>query len=375
MNLIKLAIDASRCRSGGARSHIIGVLNSSNYLLDSFDEIHLFAPQEICSKIKYRKNIRLHRINTNYLILQILWQWLFLKISLKKMKINILFTCDAATFCNFSPQIVLSQDILPYEKSLNTKGTFLEQLRGIAITIVQKKAFDSSIAVIYLSRYAQLLIENFYKKKYKAIVIPHGFDNDFLSAGVRKSSNTVLENFRLIYISNYLPYKNYENLINALNRLDCEKISNVTLTIVGGGHSRQYKSLKKSVMQDPRLKCRVTFMEFAKKNELLNMYKSHDCFIYTSECEAFGVTLLEALATGIPIIASCLSGLDELYQSHAVKIDPRNTEDIASKIKYMINNYHEINSKSHLRIARAEEFSWDKSSHALFKYLLEQVGS
>ena len=105
---ISLVIDASRIRSGGA---IIYIKNFIKYLDNkeiNAKKIVLFSYNSLLKRISNKPFLikKNHFFLEKNILFQIFWQRFLLPIYLKKNKIDILFTTDSSSFCNFNSSII-----------------------------------------------------------------------------------------------------------------------------------------------------------------------------------------------------------------------------------------------------------------------------
>jgi glycosyltransferase involved in cell wall biosynthesis len=105
---------------------------------------------------------------------------------------------------------------------------------------------------------------------------------------------------RMLYMGRLHPIKGIERLIEALAQLRHESFC---LTICGDGHSSYAASLR-SLVRRLDLETRVTFHGHVRNAEKLHAYMESDVCIVPSFSENFGMVVVEALAHGIPVIAS-----------------------------------------------------------------------
>ena len=77
-----------------------------------------FSHQNILDQISNKSFLikKSHPFLEKNIFFQIIWQLIILPIYLKKNKINILYSTDSSTFCNYSNSIVFNQDILSFDK-------------------------------------------------------------------------------------------------------------------------------------------------------------------------------------------------------------------------------------------------------------------
>ena len=99
--------------------------------------------------------------------------------------------------------------------------------------------------------------------------------------------------------------------------------------------------------------------------DLRQLYAAADLFVYVSLWEGFGLPVLEAMAHGVPVIASNTSSLPEVAGEAAVLVEPTNTEEIAAAIGRVVTDQA---LQEHLRRAgpaRANRFNWKSSAERL----------
>lgn len=103
--------------------------------------------------------------------------------------------------------------------------------------------------------------------------------------------------------------------------------------IVFVGKSTAYKKKLKRFMNTFRLDKYVTFLEGVPDEDLPALYRSANGFLYVSEFEGFGIPLLEAMKSKVPIITSSVSCLPETAGDAALLVDPSRPEEIARAIQ------------------------------------------
>ena len=86
-------------------------------------------------------------------------------------------------------------------------------------------------------------------------------------------------------------------------------------------------------------------------------------FIMPSLHESFGMPILEAMACGVPVITSNVTGCPEIAGGAALLVDPRDTKEIAKTIWDLSNNEILRNKLVQKGLLRAGEFSWEKSAN------------
>jgi glycosyltransferase involved in cell wall biosynthesis len=363
-----LAIDASRCRSGGSINHLLGILEHFNPKVHDISEIHIWTYNKLLFQLPDRKWLIKHKsvyLNKN-LIFQIFWQYFILKFEILKNNCDFLFTADASTVCNYKKQIVLSQDLLSYEPGIINKFSYgYSRLRLYLIRLIQNKAFQNAIGVIFLTNYTSNLIQSSCGILNKIKIIPHGFNPIFSTINKLPCwENEIL----CTYISNTEFYKHQWVVVEAIEKLR-KKNYNIIINLIGGGNGKAQLKLNKQInISDPN-KNFVNQFNFLTHDEIIILLKKSDIFVFASSCETFGITLLEGMATGLPIVCSNRSSLPEVLLDGGEYFDPEDSDSIANKIELLINNKNYANELSEKAKKISTRYSWERCSTETFSFI------
>jgi len=99
----------------------------------------------------------------------------------------------------------------------------------------------------------------------------------------------------------------------------------------------------------------VIRLGYVPDQELARLYRGASVFVYPSRFEGFGIPVLEAAASGVPVVASSHASLDEACGDAALRADPENPEEIASAIREALRHRDELVAKG---LEHAARFSW-----------------
>lgn len=134
---------------------------------------------------------------------------------------------------------------------------------------------------------------------------------------------------KVLYVGQVHPYKGVHLAIQACHRLVRRWGNPVQLSIVGAGDEDYARSLKKLAQEGPASIFFVGRLEF---EELAKVYQTHDAFVFPSLWdEPQGVTYLEAMASGVPVVASKVGGQQEILKEglSALFYPPESEEGLA----------------------------------------------
>jgi glycosyltransferase involved in cell wall biosynthesis len=129
--------------------------------------------------------------------------------------------------------------------------------------------------------------------------------------------------------------------------------SDDVLMLAPGDPRKNHANLAKAVELVPEL--RLVAPEQVSDEELPGLYRRAAVFAYPSFFEGFGMPILEAMASGTPVVASAHPSLDEAAGDAAVRVDPESPEAIAEGIRRALNERESLVAKG---LEHARRFTW-----------------
>ncbi len=115
----------------------------------------------------------------------------------------------------------------------------------------------------------------------------------------------------------------------------------------------------------------MNFVGFVPDEELMILYQEAEAFVLPSLLEGFGLIGLEAMAVGCPVLASDIPVLKEIYGEAALYFDPKNVNDIAKKIKQIIDDQKLREKLKKLGRGQVKKYSWQKTAQETIKVYQE----
>ena len=184
-------------------------------------------------------------------------------------------------------------------------------------------------------------------------VIPNGVELDRFCPADRDEES---ETLRLLTVGRLSATKRVDMLVNAVKLLHREG-RDVRLTIVGGGQFEQ--QLRESV-SGKDLRDVVRIAGRVEPEKMSEIYRDNDIFISASVQEGMSNAMLEAMASGLPIITTRCEGVEELITDNGVIVEDANAEDIAAAIRGLADNPQARKEMSAAARSRAQTFTWDR---------------
>jgi glycosyltransferase involved in cell wall biosynthesis len=163
----------------------------------------------------------------------------------------------------------------------------------------------------------------------------------------------------VLYSGGFDSRKNVAALIEAFAALPDELRANHQLVIVGRGESEEMARLRacERVLKLPA--GTVVYTGFASDDDLKRLYAECALFVFPSLLEGFGLTPLEAMACGAPVIASNAASLPEVIDRHDLLFDPTRVGSIAEKMASVLGNPALSAELREYARTRTASFSWE----------------
>ena len=174
----------------------------------------------------------------------------------------------------------------------------------------------------------------YYKIKNNFKIIPNTINTNLFFPSFNETK--ICDKKKIIFVGLLTPIKGLPYLFHALNQIKKNR-DDFTLDIIGDGPNRkEYELLIKKL----NLKKYINFHGIKTKIEIAEFMKKCDFLVQPSLCETFGITFIEALACGKPIVGTKIPALEEkINNERGVLVPLKNTEKLAEAINYMLDHY------------------------------------
>jgi glycosyltransferase involved in cell wall biosynthesis len=159
----------------------------------------------------------------------------------------------------------------------------------------------------------------------------------------------------VLYVGNRKQHKNIPGLIAAYSKFR-EQDRGAHYLVLSGSADEATASLARRY----RVEDRLFYAQNIADDELPLMYNSADVFVFPSLYEGFGLPALEALACGVPVIASNVSSLPEVVGDAGILVDPRDPDSLAAAIGRAANDPELARRLRERGPLRSAQFSWQK---------------
>ncbi len=205
------------------------------------------------------------------------------------------------------------------------------------------------------------IIDLFNVSSLKVTCVYHGVSKLFKVRSFIEVKSTLAiyglyEKSYLLNVGTLEPRKNLERLIHAFMHLPEQLRKKYPLVLIGmkGWHTRRLEKMIRSLTKKEQLYC----LGYVPVADLPHLYSGAYGFIYISIYEGFGLPLLEAMASGIPALASDQSAMPEVVGEAAILVNPFDIDQITDKLNQLINDLTLRDRLKQLGPIRAAKFSW-----------------
>lgn len=202
----------------------------------------------------------------------------------------------------------------------------------------------------------------------RVTAVPNGVDSRFrpvaFSPQAPRPPIAGLPSSYVLCLGSLEPRKNLRRLLDAWRRAP-ELHSDLTLVLTGGN-----AGMFREAGLDP-LPPSVLLTGRVADEHLPALYAGATMFVYPSLYEGFGLTVLEAMASGTPVICSNTTSLPEVAGDAACLIDPTDVDSLAAAMVRLANDAAERSELRERGLARAERFSWDAAADRTWSVLQE----
>lgn len=165
----------------------------------------------------------------------------------------------------------------------------------------------------------------------------------------------------LLAVADLYIQKNLHGLLAALALLRKE-FPSLRLKIAGAPIDQDYAVRIATLVSSLDLGSHVEMMGMMPAEKLALLYRQCALFIFPSLAETFGNPLVEAMASGAPIVCSNTTAMPEVLGDAGLYFDPTNPADIAARIGEALRDPNLREALGKKALARAQDFSWRKTS-------------
>jgi glycosyltransferase involved in cell wall biosynthesis len=239
------------------------------------------------------------------------------------------------------------------------------------IMALEKRVYKRpNVSLAAVSALVAQQLESYFQRK-DVRVIRNGVDADFFSptqrlarrADARREFGLAPADFALLLIGNDWKKKGLDGLLQALSLIDALPWR---LLVVGSDARGPYEK----IIRDRNILDRVFFLTLSP--DVMQFYAAADAYVGPSLEDAYGLPILEAMACGLPVIASSKAGASEIIQdgtNGVILRDPQDIQELSTKIRSLVENREQCISLGEQASFTAQQHSWSANAQATREWL------
>lgn len=175
----------------------------------------------------------------------------------------------------------------------------------------------------------------------------------------------------VVYTGNVYPHKNVDLLIDAIEKHNLQKEADLQLAIICS-RSVFWDRLNKKI-KDRNLGHWIRMLGYLEDHEVAEIYSLALTLVHPSKMEGFGLTGLEAMSLGLPVISSYASCLPEVYGEAALYFDPDQVDELVARLETLIGDPQLREEMTERGYFQVRKYSWEKMGQetvAIYKQIL-----
>lgn len=246
-------------------------------------------------------------------------------------------------------------------------------LRHYLSSVVPSQIDQAARVIVVSQTTAHDLQERLKVDPARITVVPNGVDDRFFAAQPFDSNARALlgvPDEYLLTVGTLEPRKNHLSLFAAL---ECLPLGSTPPLVVAGRKGWEYEPILRAA-EPLRQSGRVIMLDYVPDALLPSLYAGAAAVLYPSWYEGFGLPVLEAMATGVPVVASDVPTLREVGGDTVLFASPSLPEGIASSIEQALSSDQSHESMVKRRRERARQYRWSTSGSILAQVITEVVG-
>jgi D-inositol-3-phosphate glycosyltransferase len=253
---------------------------------------------------------------------------------------------------------------------------------------IEKMIVKDADAIIAECPQDRLDLINYYNaERSKITIVPCGFNPREFYQIDQKIARTKLgldhDEIILLQLGRMVPRKGVETVIRSVSKINTS-IKNIRLLVVGGESDEPDEVITpeigrlKKIAAEENVTAQVTFTGRRNRHVLRYFYAAADVFITTPWYEPFGITPLEAMACGTPVIGSNVGGIKYSVKDSETGflVPPKDPFALAEKIENLVMNRELLNTMKRNAVKRVNKyFTWASvadSVNCLYEQLMSK---
>ena len=271
------------------------------------------------------------------------------------------------------PLIITIHDLLWHQQKgmqVTTLKPLTYYAKYLAYLTVVKQAIKQAKFILVPALTIKQTVQKYYRFAQNKIVI----SREGIAEAYQKNLTMVSEQTlsqkkikkQLVYTGSLYPHKNIVLVIKAL-----KKLPKYQLLVIGSRNVFQTQVRK--LVARYKVKNQVKFLGYVPDDQLIKIYQESLALVQPSLSEGFGLTGIEAMASGTAVLASDIAVFQEIYQEHAFYFNPKEPDSFLAAIEKLEFSKRETIIKDNLKFAK--KYRWQDLANLTYRVYVTALKS
>ena len=312
------------------------------------------------------------------------WEQIALPKAVKQYGCDMLHcTSNTAPLYSNVPLVLTLHDIIYMEKSamqlLQDKGSAYQKFGNVYRRMVVPKILKHCRKIITVSDYEKGVIGAYFgmQQDNRLVTVYNGVSKHFqpvtdATAIARVRAAYSLPERYFFFLGNTHPKKNTPGVLKAYAEYVTQKGSDTKLVMID--YDRQELATLLEELGCPSLMEHIVLTGYVDNKDLPVIYGQGELFLYPSLRESFGIPVIEAMASGCPVITSNTSSMPEVAGDAALLVDPFDPNTITEAMIQITSNADLRRLMIEKGLQQAAKFSWALMAEDILA-IYEEIGA
>ena len=221
------------------------------------------------------------------------------------------------------------------------------------------------------------LLQHFDVDEDKIDVVYYGVADRFRERVPEETRDSMLAELGIetpyaLFVGNPKPHKNLDNVVRAYAKARSMNQGDTQLVCVGGEGPETVRVKQRAAQLG--ISDHVKFTGRLADKYLPAVYQGAQLFVYPTLYEGFGLPVVEAMASGVPVITSDKSALKEVASGYADLVDPVDVDQMANAIAHCLGDPEHSAALARLGVRRAADFQWKRTAEQTLEVYRRALG-
>lgn len=368
---MKIVINAYSARQGGGQTYLINLLQ--HLPEQNPPQIEIFAPRSL----QLPEHPCIRRVHASWPtenpLIRAAWERLVLPYYLKRTGADVLF-CPGGLVSTKPPKeckvVTMFRNMLPYDPiAMKVVPIGLQWVRLHMLRRLMLSSMRRADLTIFISEYARKVIEKLAHIP-NPLTIPHGVSEAFrLGDSPLPRPSAAGDLPYLLYVSRLASYKHHYEVVKAYAMLPAHLRNAYRLLLVGEAEGEPAEQLH-ALIGGLGVEGNVRMLGDVSYKDLPGYYQNATANIFASSCENCPNIMLEALASGRPLLASDVEPMPEFGGRHIGYFSPFDPSSIEIAMRKVLEDSSTAKSWADGAWQQGSLYSWAKTAHDTWRAII-----